>query len=181
MDRYNRGDLAHKVPVDFLEVGHRGLGGGRCPAFSLEAAVELVRLNLHAVLEGLVVHHHVARNDRDLMFLYQVRRQVRRAIGNYAYGHIPLMRFGLGLANVGRYSQFLFPGFTRWVYSPDLFDGRQVLVMRLSAVDQVYLYAGKSDFQALSHRLSIGRLSAGPVVEGNDGIGIESGQVEGGP
>ena len=53
--------------------------------------------------------------------------------------------------------------------------------MGLSSVDQVYLDAGKTAFQPLGHRLCIGSLGAGAVVESNDGPGAETGQVQGGP
>jgi len=72
VDRDHLVALANQVPVDLLKIGHCRLGGGRRQALGLQAEVELVRLDIHAVLEGLVVHHHVAGYDRDLMFLNQV-------------------------------------------------------------------------------------------------------------
>jgi hypothetical protein len=60
-------------------------------ALSLEAAIKVVGIDLHAVFERLVVHYHVTWQHRDAVLLDQVSGQVCRAIGNYAYGHIPLV------------------------------------------------------------------------------------------
>jgi len=68
--------LAGHVLIDRLEVGHRRLGSGGGGASGLEAAIEVIGLDIHPVLERLAVHHHVARQYRDLMLLDQFRGQV---------------------------------------------------------------------------------------------------------
>ena len=84
--------LTGQVPVDLLEIGHRRLGCRGKFAVCLESLIEVVGIDLNAVLEGLVVHHHVTRQHRDPVLLHQVCGKVCRAIGNDSYGHVPLLR-----------------------------------------------------------------------------------------
>src|SRR5688500_4254935 len=72
--------VVEQLRVRLLEVGHRGLRGGRQTLGLLETLEELILREVYAIPERLSAKHHLQWHNGDAVLLYLVRRHPSRAV-----------------------------------------------------------------------------------------------------